>query len=167
MIKSVLKTFFYIFLIVTVFVLNLYFSYLLPYPFENINLVIVFLIILLSFYGTGSIVWLAFLAGILMDLYSELSFGIFTISLTISFLLVYWLYYEFFANKSIWALATMTLLEVIIFRIFYTILIIFSNTKIKATLFVYYGWEILLTTSLSFLLYFILEKTFTKFRLIK
>jgi len=167
MLKSILQTIFYFFLIIIVFVLSLYSSYLLPYPFENINLVIIFLIIVLGLYGSGNIVWAAFLFGVLMDLYSELPFGIFTFSLTISFLLVYWLYYEFFANKSIWAVATIAVVSVVLFRIFYTIFIIFNGSKIKLTLFTYYSWELLFTTILTFSLYFVLEKFFTRFKLLK
>jgi len=122
---------------------------------------------MLGLYGSGNIVWGAFLFGILMDLYSESYFGIFTFSLTISFLLVYWLYYEFFTNKSIWALTTLVVLEVVFFRIFYTFFIIFNNSKIKLTLFIYYGWELLFTTVLTFILYFLLEKFFTKYKILK
>ncbi|OIO19548.1 MAG: hypothetical protein COY69_02945 [Candidatus Magasanikbacteria bacterium CG_4_10_14_0_8_um_filter_32_14] len=167
MLKSILRIIFYFFLIIFIFILSLYSSFLLPYPFENINLVIIFLIILLGLYGSGNIVWGAFLFGVLMDLYSELYFGIFIFSLTISFLLVYWLYYEFFTNKSVWALATMVALEVIFFRIFYIFFIVFNGTKIKLTFLFYFGWELLFTTITAFLLYFLLNKFFTKFKILK
>jgi len=167
MLKIGLKTLLSIVLTLLIFVLNLYFSYLLPYPWKTINLVILFLLLILGLRGSGNVVWLAFFSGVLMDLYSELYFGVFSISLTFSTLIIYWLYYDIFTNKSIWSIAIMTLLEIIIFRIFYTILIVFNGSKVKLTLFSYYGWEILFTTILTFILYFLLEKILFKLKVLR
>lgn len=167
MLKSVLYFFLSIILVIFIFVVNLYCSYLLPNPFGNINIVIIFLIISLGFFGSGNIVWTAFLFGVLMDLYSDLYFGIFTFSLTISFLLTYWLYYEFFANKSIWSLTTMSIISIVLFRIFYTTFLIFSGSKIKLTLFLHFGWELLITTITTFLLYFVLDKIFARYKILR
>lgn len=167
MLKIGLKTLLSIILTLLIFVLNLYFSYLLPYPWKTINLVILFLLLILGLRGSGNVVWLAFFSGILMDLYSDLYFGVFSVSLTLSTLIIYWLYYDIFTNKSIWSIAIMTLLEIIIFRIFYTILIVFNGSKVKLTLFSYYGWEILFTTILTFILYFLLEKILFKLKVLR
>ncbi|OGH86112.1 MAG: hypothetical protein A2493_01485 [Candidatus Magasanikbacteria bacterium RIFOXYC12_FULL_33_11] len=167
MLRNVLKIILTIILLILFFIANLYSSYVLPYPWSNINLLISFLLIFLSFWGSGSIVWLAFFAGFLSDLYSDVYFGVFSITFTATFLIIYWLYYEIFTNRSIWSLTIMSVVTFLIFHFIYSVLTVINGILPKVTLLKYYAWEVLLTTIFVFIVYFILEKVFVRFRIIK
>ena len=167
MLRNVLKIILTIILLILFFIANLYSSYVLPYPWSNINLLISFLLIFLSFWGSGSIVWLAFFAGFLSDLYSDVYFGVFSITFTATFLIIYWLYYEIFTNRSIWSLTIMSVVTFLIFHFIYSVLTVINGILPKVTFLKYYAWEVLLTTIFVFIVYFILEKVFVRFRIIK
>ncbi|MFA7244815.1 MAG: hypothetical protein WC070_01375 [Candidatus Magasanikbacteria bacterium] len=162
MLKNIINSILYIILTIIIFIFNFYFYSVLPFPFNTINFVIIYLLIFLGIKGHGNLVWLAFFSGFLMDLYSDLYFGVFTISLTFAFLFIYWLYYEFFTNKSVLSLTVMSVITILFFRTFYTGLFIFDGKYLNSDIFIFYLWEMFLTTFFVFIFYFFIDKFILK-----
>jgi rod shape-determining protein MreD len=83
----------------------------LPVGLENLNLVLVVLIFILSLYSLESALWQAAGMGLILDIFSFLPFGVFLISLFLSCLAANFLLVNFFTNRSFYsflALAAIT-----------------------------------------------------------
>ncbi len=147
--------------------LHIGFSYLLPYPFSKINIIFTIIILLLLWYNSGLIVWIGFFSNLFIELFAVSPYGVVLFSSTVSILIAYWLYQNFFANRSIYAALVLTASTIFIYRIIYIICIfilkIFGIVEFlpwKLILLISL-WEILFTTILVSVLYFIFS-LFTK-----
>lgn len=134
----------------------------LPQPWSSINIIFIFLILFMLRQGTGAVVWVAFGAAFFTELYAAAPFGIILFALTISMLLSYWLFQYVFTNRSWYAAMAACLCGLTIYRILYTGLIFvtqwIAHLPSAPLLFLLqaYGWEAVLTTSLTGFLYLIL-----------
>ena len=147
--------------------LHIGFSYLLPYPFSKINIIFTIIILLLLWYNSGLIVWIGFFSNLFIELFTVSPYGVVLFSSTVSILIAYWLYQNFFANRSIYAALVLTASTIFIYRVIYVICIfvlkIFGIVEFLPWKLVMLTslWEILFTTVLVSVLYFVFS-LFTK-----
>lgn len=147
--------------------LHIGFSYLLPYPFSKINIIFTIIILLLLWYNSGTIVWISFFSNLFIELFTVSPYGVVLFSSTISVLIAYWLYQNFFANRSIYAALVLTASTIFLYRLFYIVIMfilkifgVIGSVPWKLV-FITSMWEILFTTILVSGLYFIFS-LFTK-----
>ena len=156
--------------LISLVALNIGLSYILPYPFSKINLIFAILIIITIWRGTGQVVWFAFFAHFVVELFAASPFGVILFSSTISILLGYWLFKNFFTNRSWYAAIALSG----IFILFYRLLYVFSLLLAKIfnenlyipwrLIFSTFLWEELFTIILVALLYFILSRFFKQLK---
>lgn len=145
------------------------FSYLLPYPISKINIIFTVIILLLLWHNSGMVVWISFFSNLFIELFTVSPYGVVLFSSTISVLIAYWLYQNFFTNRSIYAALVLTAFTIFIYRLFYIIIMfilkIFGvvNYMPWKLIFVTSLWEILFTTILVSILYFIFSMFTKKF----
>lgn len=103
---------------------------LLLFPFSSVNLI---LIVLLLFFFIGhrikSVIFLIFWVGFLLDLFSSAFFGIYLLSLFLTFLAINWLANYFFTNRTQLAFLALNFLAFLIFRLLFFSFNFFSNLK--------------------------------------
>ncbi len=147
--------------------LHIGFSYLLPYPFSKINIIFTIVILLLLWYNSGLVVWISFFSNLFIELFAVSPYGVILFSSTISILIAFWLYQNFFANRSFYAALVLTASTIFIYRLIYIfsilILKIFNIVEFLPgkLILITSLWEILFTTILVSILYFIFS-LFTK-----
>ena len=139
-------------------------SYILPYPWSKVNLILTALILVMMWRNTGLIVWIAFFAYFFIELYTTTPFGVVLFSGTISILLTYWLYKHWFTNRSWYSATALCFFSLTIFRLIYMVCLVLLGifdlitfipwTKIITT----WLWEIALTLPLMAITYFILSR---------
>lgn len=150
--------------IISLVVLHLSVSYLLPHPFAKINVIFIFLSLFLLLKQSGLVIWLACLLHIFIELYTATPFGIVLFSATISVLLGYWLYQSLFTNRSWYVAITLSSFLLIFYRFLYTTILFLSqkifgiqNFSISSLPSIFF-WELLLSSLIVALIYFILSK---------
>lgn len=162
-----LTVFFSLFFLIA---LHIGLSYILPFPFSKINIIFIFLIIFLMWKDSGLIVWISFLIHFALELYSTTPFGVILFSSTISTLLIFWLYKNFFTNRSWYSAMTLVFLLSLFYRFFYIFFLkvidLIKGIDLSWNLiYITSFWEILLTaitTAIIYLLLSILIKEFKK-----
>ncbi len=97
-------------LIIFLFIWQIAFVSALPSWFSNINLILVFLILLLGFSSFKQTLLWAWPLGILLDMYSFSFFGLNIINLTIILLLANFLLKNFLTNRSLYVFLTIAFL---------------------------------------------------------
>ena len=139
-------------------------AFILPFPWSKINIIFVLLIILLFWWDSGYIIWLAFFSHLLIELYTTTPFGVLLFSGTISFLLAFWFYRYFFTNRSWYAAATLGLLTILIYRALYffgllsykvlglTTILPWQNILLTSM------WEIVLSVPAIMLIFFVCSR---------
>ena len=97
---------------------------------NNIQLVFLFLLLLLllSSYSFIFILKWAVFAGILMDMFSQFTFGTYTIALVLTQFLIYFLFQRFFTNKSYYSLIVLVTSGTLFFNFFLIISSLFFQT---------------------------------------
>lgn len=127
-------------------------AYLLPYPFNNLNVIFFALTLYLIFRESGLVVYLALGVHFLVELYTVSPFGIVLYSATVAFLFGYWMYRSVFTNKSWFSAFALSFLMLTLYRLLYILLgyifELFSDQTIYLGSNVWrsFGYEIALTT---------------------
>lgn len=96
----------------------------LGYPLNNLNLIlsiIIFVIVIIN-YETG--LWLAFGGGLILELFSIFPFGLITLSIVITAILLNSLFDNFFTNRSFYSLIILGLIGTFI----YNFILFFANS---------------------------------------
>ena len=133
--------------------------FLLPYPFNKVNVLFAVLSILVLLKDSGRIVWLAFLVHFLIDLYTVTPFGVVLSSGTVAFLMMYWLYRSLFTNRTIGAVLSITAIGLTIYRLLYSLLFALTvqfgaSAAISwQPLFIIYVWEMIFTLLITGIFY--------------
>ncbi len=138
-----------------IMVLHISVTHLFSYPFNTLHVALLFLSFLIVLKKTGTVVWISFSIGFVFDLMSASTFGIFLISYTLTILLLYWLFRDVLTHHSIWSITALVALGNILFRILYTLGLSMTQDIIFSDVFIYYLWEIIMTTVVSIGLYYI------------
>src|SRR3989339_428313 len=115
-----------IIMVLTIF--NIGLSYLLPYPFNKINILFIVIIIFILWKNSGTIIWFTFFSHLLLELFSTTPFGIILFSSTISVLFTYWLYQEIFTNRSLLSTVAIGFFALFFYRLFYMLLLILAKS---------------------------------------
>ncbi len=145
-------------------VCHFFFSYALPFPLSNFNIIFTVLILFMLFSQKGSVVWMAFFTHLCIELYSVSPFGIVLFSSTLSILFMFWLSQYFFTNRSWYSSIILTFLSLTLYRIFSFFIVYsvtFFNTKVSIPwyeFFILSGWEFLFTQIGVLIGFFIIQK---------
>ncbi len=164
------KTFIILFILILLVGCSMLVSYLLPYPFSNINIIFIFLIIFMMARDSGLVVWISFFTNFFTEIYSSTPFGLILFSGTISILIIFWLYKTIFTNRSWYSAMALVSLALLLYRTLFIIslslLKIFGLTYLtfEKTTFIIFGWELLFTCLLTGVVYFVLSKFFKSFK---
>lgn len=125
--KIVSQFFYSILIVLLVFFINLIFLNLLPHPFNQINLIFVFLIWLIIYKSNIQPLWLGVALAVLAELYSLATFGVLLAAIILSLLLVSWFLLNIFTNRSIYIVLVSGFLGLTSFRIFYWLFFSLTN----------------------------------------
>ncbi|MBU0732259.1 hypothetical protein KKC88_05255 [Patescibacteria group bacterium] len=134
---------------------------------QNLRLVFIFLLLLLllSSYSFIFCMKFAVLGGILLDIFSQLTFGTFTLALVISLFIVFILFRRFFTNQSYYSLVLLVASGTVIFNFILVISSIFFQTINVNAFGIEFGWPLLL--SLIWQLFFNILIASVIYRIIK
>ncbi|MFZ2189698.1 MAG: hypothetical protein WA057_04990 [Candidatus Magasanikiibacteriota bacterium] len=156
-------------IIIILTVLNIGLSYLLPYPFNKINILFIAIIIFILWKNSGTIIWFAFFSHLLLELFSTTPFGIILFSSTISILFTYWLYQEIFTNRSLLSTLAIGFFALFFYRVLYLLLLIlakflsFTTSIPWQSIFITFFWEFIFTLTALAIIYFIISKSSRRF----
>jgi len=153
------------------FLNNLYF------PFNQINIVLVFLIFISFINYDYGLYWLA-ISVLILEIYSQYPFGMIILAYTGAFMLIIWLYNNFFTNKSLYSLIVLGSAGVFFYNVFIyfsvRILFLFNLSKnyieLNNQYFFYLIWNLFLSLIcliILFILFRALSKKMKIFFLIK
>ncbi len=152
----------------SIFIGHIWLKNVLPYPFEYINLIFVFLFIYLLTDEEGVVLWYALILGFLMELFISSSFGITLMALFFCMLSTKWLITYFLTNRSFYIIIFASTLSLFIYRVYFLGLISVVNFFFKKD-FLYtsrtaadYAYEMALTAIVITLIYLFLSRFLTK-----
>lgn len=158
------------FLTLLVLVLHFAIAYALPYPFDKINILFIYLILYLIVTESGTVVWLAFLTHIFIEIFPSTIFGVTLLSSSLAMLFSYWLYTYYITNRKWFSVGFLTFLTILFYRILYSFFLFFRNRFDETTPHIEWSqmvqlsfWEIILTTGLFTLIYFFFFRYSSKF----
>ncbi|MEK7131308.1 MAG: hypothetical protein AAB797_01050 [Patescibacteria group bacterium] len=149
-------------LVAQIFVVNF-----LPFPFNHINITFSLLLLFLTISSDKKIIWLGLIISYFSELFSGAPFGIGMAATIISLLIINWFQLNILTNRSGYMIFLSLLLGIALYRILFVMFLAvnkyffhqksLSYKEIIATA----GWEILLSSVVVFVLYF-LYRTFLK-----
>ena len=113
---------------------------------QNLRLVFIFLLLLLllSSYSFIFCMKFAVLGGILLDIFSQLTFGTYTIALVLSLFIVFLLFRRFFTNQSYYSLLLLVVSGTVIFNFILIISSLFFQTVNVNIFGIEFGWGLLI-----------------------
>lgn len=118
---------FFIFLILTLLVV-LQTSFLPSINYlDNINLILILIFSFIFILGIKKALWWGLVGGLMLDLYSILNFGVITIALISSLVLTYFLFKNFFINRSFSSL----IILITTATLFYNLILIILSKILK------------------------------------
>ena len=164
MAKSILSFILETFLLATVFILHIWVNNVLPYPFDHINLIFVFLFIYLLMGKNVSALWYALIFGLFLELFVSSSFGITLAALFFCVLSISWLLTYFLTNRSFYIVTLAGATGLFIYRVYFLALNSLANFFFKKS-FLYtsrtaadYAYETALTALLIMVVYLFLSR---------
>ncbi|HOZ56244.1 MAG: hypothetical protein BWY51_00094 [Parcubacteria group bacterium ADurb.Bin316] len=173
-----LQIFFYFLFFATLVAVHLAVIKALPYPFNKINFLIIFIIFILFVFGKRLAMFASLIIGLILDFYYFPSLGINTVSLLLTLLLTNFLLVNFLTDKSLYSFLALTSTAYFSFiaslHIFYYVVSLgggleanfvfnryFFNSKI-------YGWLFsLIIATIIFYIFNYINKRYKPFFLIK
>ena len=163
--RKVLRFLFLLLLTLGILVLHFSIAYTLPYPYDKINVLFIYLVFYLLWTKSGSVVWVAFLTHIFIEVFPSSAFGVTLLSSSLAFLLSYWLSTYYITNKKWYGATTLTIFTLFMYRILYSIFLFlaqrFDSHSVQMEwkeLWQLGMWEIALTSVTFTALYFLLYK---------
>lgn len=105
-----------IFLVFLLAIFQVSFISALPAWFSNINLIIILLVFVLSIKGFSHAFWWLIGAGMILEIYSFLPFGVFLFSLMFTVLLVNFLLVNFFTNRSLYSYLALSISAIFVYE---------------------------------------------------
>jgi rod shape-determining protein MreD len=100
----------------------------LPDIFNRINIAVIVLVFILSFSNLRLALYWALLLGIVIDVYSFFVFGTYLLLFLIVTLCAYFLFINFFTNRSLYSLVALSILSSILFKLllFFSSFLVYS-----------------------------------------
>ena len=139
--------------------LHLGISFLLPYPFNKINIIFVIVLFFILRGSSGAIVWFSFLLHYLIELYATSPFGVILFSGTMSTLAIYTLSHSMFSSAKPTVALGLATTGMLVYRTIYSGALFLAHfildipLNLGPQLIKLYAWELFLTTILVFLVY--------------
>ncbi len=158
------RTLLLLFTILAILIAHIFVVNFLPFPFNHINITFSLLLLFLTVNSDKNIIWLGLIVSYFSELFSGASFGIGIAATIISLLVINWFQLNILTNRSGYMVFLSLLLGVTLYRILFVILLTINNyfshkaTLSYAEIVADAGWEILLSSVVLFLLYFIGSK---------
>jgi len=150
---KVIKFIFYFFLIILAAAIHLSINSFLPPPFNNTNIFLLIAVLLLVTKPTGKSLLFLLTIALLIETYSALPFGILLSAFFVAGLTTQWTLLNFFTDRSIFIVALIGIMTIIIYRFCFFLFWLIYNFFVKANLNLNIeliknvGWEIILTTA--------------------
>lgn len=136
----------------------------------KINLILVTLVVLINLASFPSVAIFAVVAGILLDVYSGVPFGIISISLFTTAILGELLFVNFFTNFSFYSLLIMGLVAAVFYHLLFSLLVVGSYvvglSDFAPRLNDFYGlaWQVLSAEILLVVAYFLVNSLSRRFK---
>ncbi|MFH1192436.1 MAG: hypothetical protein V1655_03085 [bacterium] len=111
-----LRKFFNILFIILISLFQVSFINTQRFPLNQINIILVFLV-LLVFNNSKYSIYFLMISSMALELYSNYPYGLIFISFALTFFLIRWLSIEFFTNKSIYSSAMIFMIGIAFFNI--------------------------------------------------
>lgn len=149
--QLILRLLAYAFALISMTILHLGVSYILPSPWSHVNSLFIVLSLILFARNSGSVIWMAFFAHLLIELYTTTPFGIVLYTSTIAMVIGYWLSVAVITNRSWYSLSLLTGMILLVYRLGYMLLlavtqIVTNNRYNWSALLADLGWEWVFTT---------------------
>jgi len=113
------KAFFYFLILAAVVFGQIAFASSANSVINNINLLVIALVFLINLADFGVIVFFAVSSGLIIDIYSNLPFGTFMLTMIATATLLEILFYNFFTNRSFYSLIVLSLIGTTIYNIMF------------------------------------------------
>lgn len=162
--KKLYQFIFFLFLTLFVVATHFFIAYALPFPFDKINIIFIYLIFYLIYTESGTVVWLAFATHVFIEIFPSTTFGITLLSSSLSLLFSYWLYQFYITNKKWYGGVLLLSLTLFFYRFLYTLFLFFVNrvrgeeAVLWLPLFQLGFWELSLTSAMFLVLFFIFSR---------
>ncbi len=101
--------------------------YTLPFPFDKINILFIYLLFYLLLTERGNVVWLAFLTHIFIEVFPSNIFGVTLLSSTIAFVFSYWFHLFYITNRKWYGASMLMIFTLLSYRILYSITLFISH----------------------------------------
>lgn len=143
----------------------------LPFPFSELNILIIFLVFFQANRSKAGGVWMFFLCGLLFDMLILPSARVFWLVWPLVFIFSRFLFNKVFTNRSLFSLLTICFMDVLFFSfVYYSIFWIFGFIGLEgmampqfSEMGIILGWRLAINTSAVFLLFYtfnLLSKSF-------
>lgn len=144
----------------------------LPYPLNQVNIILVFLILTLITKNKETVLWLALIIGFLTEPFVTTSFGINTLALLFCIWATYWLYNNIFIHHSVFLIIILSVLSIIIYRTLFFIILIATSIIGNKDVFALFFWPIMLNilwemgfTVTALIIFYTISSYFNKIKL--
>ncbi len=163
--RKLLRLLALILITLSVVVFHFTIAYTLPYPYDKINVLFIYLLFYLLWSQSGSVVWVAFLTHIFIEVFPSSAFGVTLLSSTMACVFSYWLSVYYITNKKWYSAAVLMMFTLLCYRIFYSFFLFIAQRLGENTLNIEWRelwqlgiWEIVLTSLVFTLLYLLFYK---------
>lgn len=135
MLKKIAYSLFLIF--VSVFLAVIQFSYLsaLPGPFRQLNLVLIFLIFILFFFGFRPTLWLTLLLGFWLDLMTFKFFGLYLLSLSLTVWAAQGILKNWLTNRSLYSFLLLAIIATLAQNLIVALLMMLVSSTAPGSIF--------------------------------
>lgn len=138
-------------LLLAITIFHLGARYILPAPWDQINVIFIFLLFFLFIRQSGSVIWMTFFSHMLIELYTTTPYGIVLYSSTLAMVAMHWFMIRVITNRTWYSVTLLSIIGLLLYRSLYTLGIIITSF---ATGQVYnwralasdLGWELCLTS---------------------
>ncbi|MFA5029441.1 MAG: hypothetical protein WC518_01665 [Patescibacteria group bacterium] len=110
------KIIIFILIILLVFIVQNAFLDNLSFFFFSFNLLLITLVLLVDLADFKLALWFSLVGGFLLDTYSSLPFGIFLLTLFLTAIVLKFLFFNFFTNRSLYSLIILGLVAVLVYQ---------------------------------------------------
>ncbi len=165
---SIIRVALFFLIVISLMLLHIGVSFLLPYPFNKLNIIAACIMLYISIREQGSVVWISLLLHLFLELYAITPFGSILFPAVMSTLVTYWIHRDVLTNRSWYAAVSLTVIFLTIYRFGYICCVLISQTISNQIGSMNYkhlvapiGWEFL-WTSLIVMVFYIVASLFIK-----
>lgn len=163
--RKLLRFLFLFFLSLGVIIFHFFIVYTLPFPFDKINVLFIYLLFYLLITERGNVVWLAFLTHIFIEVFPSNTFGVTLLSSSIAFVFSYWFHLFYITNRKWYGACALMISTLLCYRVLYSFILFVFHRISPLSLSIQWKelwqlsiYEIGLTSLLFTLLYLVLSK---------